>query len=77
MARAEIATVEVVTARFQMNMLKIRKEKGLTQTTLAKRIGCAVGYVSQLEAGVRDPSIEMIAKVAKGLGVDPQEMLAP
>lgn len=52
-------------------MAKIRRDQGLTQAELAERAGTSQSGISQLEAGLRNPSYEMIMKVAAGLGVTP------
>lgn len=52
-------------------MAEIRRDQKLTQAELAQRAGTSQSGISQLEAGLRNPSYEMIVKVAAGLGVTP------
>jgi transcriptional regulator with XRE-family HTH domain len=55
---------------------RFREQKGLTQLALAKRSGVAQGYISELEAGKeQNPSIEIVRKLAKALGVPAGELL--
>lgn len=48
---------------------RIRVEKGLKQTDLAKQSGLPQSHISRLEAGVHSPSLKTIEKVAKALGI--------
>ena len=49
-------------------VLRLRKEKGLSQEELAYRSGISRSYMGVIERGEKSPSIDTIAKVAKGLG---------
>ena len=53
---------------------KIRKEQGLTQEELAKKIGIKRGTLAQYESGKRSPKKETIEKFANALGVDAKEL---
>ena len=50
-------------------ILQLRKQKNLSQTDFAKAIGASRTMVGNYERNVNAPSIEMIAKIAKTLGV--------
>ena len=52
---------------FQLNLRKRRKEMGLTQTELAKKLDVSHAYVCQLENGVQSPGLEVIERFAKAL----------
>ena len=54
---------KLIGARIQ----KRRKEKRLTQETLAERICVSVGYVSQIERGLTRANLEMLAKICTEL----------
>lgn len=54
---------------FSKNLKKIRKSKNETQLSLSKKVGVAATYVSNLEQGVRSPSLALIDKLAVTLGV--------
>ena len=47
-----------------------RVEQGLSQRALARRAGTSSGFLSQLEAGDRNPSPEMAKRLATALGAD-------
>ena len=49
---------------------RLRKTKGLSQEELARKARVSQPYLSQLEAGTyKNPSIEIIQRLAKALGV--------
>ena len=55
---------------------ELRGAKGLTQVQLAKRAKMTRGYLAQLEAGYKvNPSLPMLRKLAKALGVPVTELL--
>lgn len=47
----------------------LRKEKGLTQTDLGNLLGITVSAYGNYELGQREPSIEMLIKLADYFGV--------
>jgi transcriptional regulator with XRE-family HTH domain len=49
----------------------VRTAAGLTQTALAKRSGINRSYLSDLEAGQRNPTAVTLQRLAKVLGVTP------
>jgi DNA-binding XRE family transcriptional regulator len=53
------------------NLRRVRTAAGLTQTALAKRSGVDRSYVSDLEAGHRNPTALTLKRLAKVLGVTP------
>lgn len=53
-----------------MRIRKIREDKSLTQTELAKRVGVKPATISRYENGENQPSPEMLSKIAVALGVD-------
>jgi transcriptional regulator with XRE-family HTH domain len=52
-----------------------RRKKNITQEELAHRAELDFSYINQIENGKRNPSIEAIAKIARGLGVKAQSLL--
>ncbi|HIZ55934.1 MAG TPA: helix-turn-helix domain-containing protein [Firmicutes bacterium] len=51
-------------------IIKARNEQGLTQEDLAARTGLQRSNISRLESGNYNPSIELLARVARGLGLE-------
>jgi transcriptional regulator with XRE-family HTH domain len=49
-------------------MRQLREAKGWTQEVLAERSGLDRSYVAGIEAGLRNPSIKALGKIARGLG---------
>ena len=48
----------------------LRKKRQLTQTGLAKKIGCSEDFISLVERGVNAPSVAGLEKFAKVLKVE-------
>lgn len=57
------------------NIKKAREEKGLTQEELAQKVEVHVSYISRIERGVVNPSIEVIENIAKVLKVKSSAIL--
>ena len=57
------------------NRLKVwREHRGLTQQALADRAGISKPYLSQLEAGKRQPSLAVLRALAAALGVEIEDI---
>ena len=55
---------------FGQKLRKLRKQKGLTQQQLARKLGYKTNsYISDVESGHFIPSREKLKKIAKALGV--------
>lgn len=54
---------------------KLRSQKGWSQEELAERAGLHRTYISHLENGKRQISVETLCKVARGLEVSPSDLL--
>jgi transcriptional regulator with XRE-family HTH domain len=55
----------------------LREDKGLTQVDLAKRANVERTYIVKLESGnKKNPSLDILKKLAKALGVPVTELLA-
>ena len=59
-----------------VNLQRLRREKGWSQEALAFESGLHRTYVSGIERGVRNPTLLILDKLAKTLGVRPTELLA-
>jgi transcriptional regulator with XRE-family HTH domain len=64
-----------VTQRFAANMRELRIGRGVSQGELARILGMTENYLYRLERAERAPSMEVIAKVAEALKVDPAELI--
>ncbi len=52
-----------------MTLKEFRKQKGLSQTELANRVGLKQTTISQYENGSRRPNLHMAKKIADALGM--------
>jgi transcriptional regulator with XRE-family HTH domain len=52
-----------------------RLEGGLSQTALAEKIGVSPPAINRFEKGIKTPSIETLAKLAKALGASTDFLL--
>ena len=50
-------------------MIDARKQQNLTQEELSKRTGITQADISRIENGSRNPSLEMVKRLANGLGM--------
>ena len=50
-------------------MIDARKDQNLTQKELSDRTGITQADISRIEKGTRNPSLEMLKRLAKGLGM--------
>ena len=48
---------------------QLRVAVGLTQADLAERVGLETAYVSQIERGVREPTLRVLDRIATALKV--------
>jgi transcriptional regulator with XRE-family HTH domain len=68
-----VENVREIVAR---NLRLARQRAGVSQEALAEMAGIDRTYVSGIERGVRNPSIEVLAKFAHALGVSTASLLA-
>ncbi len=61
--------------RFAKNMKKLREAKSMSQGDIHRATGIDRAYISNLEAGKQNPTLETIAKIAEALGVGSNELL--
>ena len=54
---------------------ELRRELGLSQEELAERAGIHRTYVSQLERGIKSPTIAVLLKLSKALNTRPSRIL--
>ena len=61
--------------KFGDKLRELRKQKGLSQEDLALKSGLHRTYISDIERGSRNLSLKNIEKIAKALGIKPQDLL--
>ena len=61
--------------KFGQNLRYMRKKKGLSQEKFAFEADIHRTYVSDVERGIRNPTITVVEKLAKALDVSPGSLL--
>jgi transcriptional regulator with XRE-family HTH domain len=59
------------------NLARLRREKGFTQERFAEVSGVTQQYVSDIERGLRNPTIVSIYNLATALGVSHVDLVMP
>jgi len=57
------------------NVRRLRRAKGLTQEEVAFRSEIDLAYLGGIERGRRNPSLLVMARIARALSSDPIELL--
>ena len=60
---------------FGQKLMQTRKERGFSQAHLGKMIGVHAGHISRIENGQTIPSVEVLKKIIKALGVSADYLL--
>lgn len=66
---------ELGNAEFGARLSKLRKDAGMSQAELARRLGLTQSLISRFEQGQRRMYDDMLAATAKVLGVTPNDIL--
>ena len=61
--------------KFGENVRKVRLERGMTLEVLADEVGLAYTYVGQIERGRRNPTLDVVDRIAAALKVQPMSLL--
>ena len=51
-------------------MIDARKSQNITQKELSERTGITQADISRIENGTRNPSLEMVKRLARGMGME-------
>lgn len=62
--------------QFGQNLKRLRRLSGLTQERMAVRAGITSKFISEMENGGRNPSLETLHKIALALNVDISELVS-
>ena len=60
---------------FAKNLRTARRQKGLSQEELAHRADLDRTYISSLERNVYNPTIDVVARLADALEIEPASLL--
>ena len=61
--------------KFGKHLRALREERGWSQEEFADRAGLHRTYVSAVERGVRNPTLSVLERLAKALGVSMAELV--
>jgi transcriptional regulator with XRE-family HTH domain len=61
---------------FPTNLRRIRKERGLSQTALAEKIGVSQASISYYEQNIEYPTVDKIYDLARVLNVEIEELIS-
>ena len=67
--------MDKISKKLGKNINRIRDQKGMTQGDICRATGMDRGYISRVESGFKNPTISNLEKIAKALGVTPDELL--
>lgn len=62
---------------FRRNLRNKRKELGLTQKELAKKVGVSFRTIQNYESGLTPPTLSIVEKIILVLALDLEEMFLP
>lgn len=64
-----------VSKKLGSKIKQLREQKDITQEELAVKARMDYSYLNLIENGKRNPSLKMIAKIARALGVSLKDLL--
>ena len=67
--------MDKISKKLGNNIKRIRTEKGMSQGDICRATGMDRGYISRVESGFKNPTVSNLEKIAKALGVAPDELL--
>lgn len=56
---------------------RLRRRAGVGVTAFAGEVGCSRQHLTNVESGTYGPSIELLNRIARRLGVDVEDLLHP
>ena len=57
-----------------VRLKELRKGKGLSQEELAEKVQTSANYLSHIERGTKNPTLDMLIKIADSMGVELPEL---
>lgn len=68
-------SMDDICKRLGKNVARLRGKAGLSQEAFADHAGIHRTYISDIERGARNPTIKVIERIAKALGVTAGQLL--
>ena len=59
-----------------LNLRRLRLERGVSQQKIALDVDMSLSYLSNIERGKANPSVDLLGRIADSLGVPPVEFFA-
>lgn len=66
-----------LTERLGTILRELREEKGLTREELAERSGTGLRHVAAIELGEKNPSVDTLYRLIRGIGVSSDRVFYP
>lgn len=60
----------------KLNLKEFRNLIGISQKQLASKLGISQGYISEVEKGLKSPTVRMLYKIANALEICPHMLLS-
>ena len=60
---------------FGSNVRRLRQERGMSLEALAQEVGLAYSYMGQIERAQRNPTLEIMERIAQAMGTDVLDLL--
>ena len=60
-----------------LNLRRLRLARNMPQQKIALEVDMSLSYLSNIERGKANPSVDLIGRIADALGVPPSEFLVP
>ena len=64
-----------MTLKLGTKIKALREITGFSQAELAAKVGVTQGFISHVESGIREPTLDTLRKLAHALGVSVAELL--
>lgn len=66
---------DIENVKFGVHLAKLRTVRGISQEALALQSGINRTYMGEIERGEKSPSLVIIARIAKGLGISKKTLV--
>ena len=60
---------------FGANVRRVRRERGMTLEAFADAVGLAYSYVGEIERGKRNPTLDVVERLANALNIPAIDLL--
>lgn len=68
-------SMDTISKKLGENLKRIREKKKMSQGDIYRKTGLDRAYISRVEGGLKNPTISNLEKIARALGVEPDELL--